>query len=175
MVDDGNGGTAVSKVNLTVTPVNDAPVASDASVITDEDNAIDIVATATDVDGDPLTYRVLVAAEHGTVVVNPNGTFTYTPEENYNGADSFKYVANDGTVDSNEATVSINVDAVAPEFTLTSLETSVLEGSSMLFTVNTSEPVDQDTEVTFTLQPGRSRCTGCWYELHKRQGFCRTC
>lgn len=83
MVDDGNGGTAVSKVNLTVTPVNDAPVADDIAVMTGMDTPIDGTFEATDVDGDHLTFAVVAEAEHGTVTINPNGTFTYTPDRSH--------------------------------------------------------------------------------------------
>src|SRR5207302_3104112 len=48
----------------------------------------------------------------GTVTLNSNGSFTYTPAANYNGPDSFTYQANDGTVNSNFATVSIAVNPV---------------------------------------------------------------
>src|SRR5207245_1653422 len=49
---------------------------------------------------------------HGTATVNPDGTFTYTPAANYNGADSFTYKANDGSTDSNTSTVNITVNPV---------------------------------------------------------------
>src|SRR6185437_12906686 len=49
---------------------------------------------------------------HGALTLNANGSFTYTPAANYNGADSFTYKANDGTADSNVATVSLTVTAV---------------------------------------------------------------
>jgi len=61
----------------------------------------------TDVDGNPLTAAVVAQPAHGTVTVNANGGFTYTPALNYNGGDSFTYKANDGTADSNVATVAI--------------------------------------------------------------------
>ena len=65
----------------------------------------------TDVDGNPLTAAVVTPPTHGTLTLNANGSFTYTPALNYNGPDSFTYKANDGTADSNTATVTITVAA----------------------------------------------------------------
>jgi len=83
-----------------------------------EDTAKPITLTATDVDGDALTYSIVTPPAHGTLSgVAPN--VTYTPVPDYNGSDSFTFKANDGTVDSNLATVSIALTAVndAPTFT----------------------------------------------------------
>src|SRR5439155_25328926 len=95
----------------TITAVNDAPVAADQAVTTAEDTAKAIVLTASDVESDPLTYAIVAGPAHGTLSgVAP--TVTYTPAANYNGADSFTFKANDGTVDSNVATVRLTVTPV---------------------------------------------------------------
>src|SRR6185295_4426236 len=67
---------------------------------------------ANDSDGDPLSAVLVDGPDHGKVALFADGAFLYTPDANYNGADSFSYVANDGTVDSNVATVSLTVNAV---------------------------------------------------------------
>ena len=59
--------------------------------------------------GDTLTAVVVTADGHGTLTLNANGSFTYTPDANFNGTDSFTYKANDGAADSNVATVTITV------------------------------------------------------------------
>src|SRR5207302_316194 len=64
------------------------------------------------VDLDPLTATVVSGPTHGTLTLNMNGGFTYTPAPNYNGADSFTYKAHDGAADSDVATVSITVNPV---------------------------------------------------------------
>jgi len=87
---------------------NKPPVAYGQSVTTDEDTSVDVTLSATDVDGDSLTYSIVANPSHGTVALSGN-TATYTPATNYNGADSFTFKANDGTVDSNTATVHITV------------------------------------------------------------------
>ena len=109
---DGTGDSNVATITLTVTPVNDAPVATNGSASTAEDTALTNGSlAATDVDGDTLTYSKVADPSHGTVVVNANGSFTYTPAANYNGGDSFTFKANDGTGDSNVATVTLTVTA----------------------------------------------------------------
>ena len=70
-----------------------------------------VLGNDTDVDGNPLTAIAGDAARrNGTLGLNADGSFTYTPAPNYNGTDSFTYQANDGTADSNVATVTITVD-----------------------------------------------------------------
>ena len=66
----------------------------------------------TDVDGDPLTPVVVSGPSNGTLTLNANGVFTYTPNANFNGSDSFTYRVSDGQVQSNVATVSLTVRAV---------------------------------------------------------------
>ena len=116
-VSDGHGGTASATVNVAVTPVNDAPVATGDSYSTDEDTALTVpaagvLANDSDVEGDALAAVLVAGPQHGTLALNADGSFTYTPDANYNGPDSFSYKANDGSADSNVATVSINVLSV---------------------------------------------------------------
>ncbi len=105
---DGAADSNIATVSLTVTSANDAPVANNKSVTTAEDTAKAITLTATDADGDPLTYSVVTGPAHGALSgTAPN--LTYTPAANYHGPDSFTFKANDGAVDSNIATVTIAV------------------------------------------------------------------
>ena len=87
----------------------DAPVAYDQSLTTAEDTAISGAVTATDPNGDALTYSVVSRPLHGMLSFQGDGTFTYTPASNYNGHDRFTFRANDGVWNSNRATVSITV------------------------------------------------------------------
>ena len=68
---------------------------------------------ANDIDTDPLTAAVETDPTHGDVILAADGGFTYTPDTGYFGSDSFTYVANDGTVDSDPATVTLTVGAGA--------------------------------------------------------------
>ena len=122
--DDGgtlNGGVDLDPtpktMTLDVSPVNDAPVATNDAYTTNEDTTLIVAAPGvlgndSDVDGDALTAVLETGPAHGTLVLNTDGSFTYTPNLNFNGADSFTYKANDGTLDSNVAKVNISVSSV---------------------------------------------------------------
>ncbi len=105
VANDGTVDSAEATVSITVTAVNDAPVATAQTLTTLEDTPITF--SATDADSDKLIYTVKTQPSHGSIINN-----TYTPNANYFGSDSFTFVANDGTVDSAEATVSITVTSV---------------------------------------------------------------
>lgn len=102
----GTGPTA--RVTVTA-PLNHPPVCPNDSFTTAQNTAHNGTLTCTDADGNALTYSADAGPGHGTVVVNPGGTYTYTPANGYSGPDSFTYHAFDGTAASNTATVSITV------------------------------------------------------------------
>ncbi|MBI2826642.1 MAG: DUF4082 domain-containing protein, partial [Planctomycetia bacterium] len=115
---DGTSNSNTATVALTVVSVNDPPFAVTNSYSTNEgtvltvSSASGVLANDSDVDGNPLTAALVTGPTRGALSLNSNGSFTYTPTANYNGPDSFTYRANDGTVDSNTATVLISVNAV---------------------------------------------------------------
>ena len=94
-----------------------APVASDGAAYGDEDTVITGTLKATDPDGGTLKYGVVNGPLHGALVLNADGSFSYTPDANFNGSDGFTYKANDGSSESNIATVALTVNSVndAPE------------------------------------------------------------
>jgi VCBS repeat-containing protein len=106
---DGQFNSNIATVNLTVTPVNDAPVANDQSVSTTQETAVDILLTATDLEANPLTWIIVSQPSHG-ILSGIAPAVKYTPNWNYIGEDSFTFKVNDGQVDSNVATVSITVN-----------------------------------------------------------------
>ncbi len=111
---DGLLTSAAATVSITVNAVNDAPVADAQSVTTNEDTAVGITLTGSDVDGDALTFAVMTEPTSG-VLSGTAPNLTYTPNPNYNGSDSFTFKANDGVLDSNVATVSITVNPVVAQ------------------------------------------------------------
>ena len=112
-VSDGQGGSNVYTVGVTVTPVNDAPTAANTSIVTFEDEAhTGSLPAARDVDGNPVGYALLEGPAHGSVSIGPDGRYTYTPAADYNGADRFRYTVDDGQGGSNSYTVEIAVTAV---------------------------------------------------------------
>ena len=117
---DGQGSVATATVTLNVAAVNDAPVAADDAYAATEDEtlvvnaAAGVLANDSDVEGDALTISAFDAQSiyGGTVAVNPDGGFSYTPAPNFNGSDTFSYTVDDGNGGSASATVSLTVAAV---------------------------------------------------------------
>lgn len=111
---DGDGLCATAHVLVDVAPVPDAPVAGDDVAATAEDTAvtIDVTANDTDGDGDLLTAATASAPRHGTAVIESASTLTYTPANDYFGADSLDYTVCDPTGSCATATVTIAVGAV---------------------------------------------------------------
>jgi VCBS repeat-containing protein len=113
-ISDGNGESATATVNVTVTAVNDAPVANADTATVAEDGTVSVAALAndTDLDGDTLTVASVTQGAHGTVSINPDKTVKYTPAANYNGSDSFTYTVSDGNGGTATATVTVTITAV---------------------------------------------------------------
>ncbi|MGH9838554.1 MAG: Ig-like domain-containing protein [Blastocatellia bacterium] len=105
---DNAGGTSKHEIALEINNVNRPPTAVSQNVAVDQNGTLAITLTGSDPDGDPLRYKLLSQPAHGTLTgTAPN--LTYKPNANYTGPDSFTFRTNDGTVDSNTATVSITV------------------------------------------------------------------
>ena len=112
-ISDGNGGTTTSLITIGVTPVNDAPVASNLNLTTPENVPVNGQVSASDIDGDTLSFSVGGNPAHGTVTLNPaTGSFTYTPNASYNGSDSFTVTVSDGNGGTTTSVVSIGVTPV---------------------------------------------------------------
>ena len=154
-IDDNEGATSnAATVTITVTAVNDDPLANDDTATTDEDAAIviDLAANDSDVDGtiDGTSFTLVTAPTLGTVASNDDGTVTYTPTANANGSDSFTYTFDDDQgATSNAAAVTVTVNAVNDAPTITGTPaTSVAEDSSYSFTPSASD-IDSAT-LTFS-------------------------
>src|SRR3954449_3286875 len=130
-------------VTVTITGVNDAPVAVDDTATTDEDHtkSIAVLSNDTDADGDALHVASLdKTGTQGNVTVNGDNTVSYDPNHKFDSlkpgesaTDSFKYKANDGHVDSNSATVTVTITGVNDPPVLAGVESSklnYLEGSA---------------------------------------------
>ena len=112
-VSDGNGGTSTATVNVTVMPVNDAPVANNDLATTNEDTpvTVNVVGNDTDVEGDTLVVSEVTQGANGSVTFAAS-SLTYTPNGNFNGSDSFTYTVSDGHGGTATATVNVTVNAV---------------------------------------------------------------
>ena len=109
---DGSANSNVATVTLTVNEANDAPVAIDDEYQMSPNttlfiNANGVLANDTDAEMDVLQSILLSDVSNGTLTLNTDGSFDYTPTINFTGSDSFTYRANDAALDSNPATVTI--------------------------------------------------------------------
>jgi hypothetical protein len=107
-------GAPLLHVEYTTGPSNDTPVAADDSYTTEEGTTLNVAAPGvlgndTDAEGDPLTAVLDGGPANGSLTLNADGSFSYTPAAGFSGNDSFAYHANDGLADSNVAAVTITV------------------------------------------------------------------
>ena len=109
---DGLGGTAIQTFALTA--VNTLPTANGTTLAINEDASAsgDLHGVVTDVDGDTLSFSTVTPPAHGTLVLNANGLYTYTPTANYSGSDSFTYRVTDADGAAATATIVINIAPV---------------------------------------------------------------
>ena len=156
---DGNAATAgdnlcdTATVSMTVNAVNDPPDAMNDSASTDEDTAKTFPASgagslkANDTDVDNTNAQLFVSSvsdpANGTAVLNADGSVTYTPDSNYNGADSFTYSLCDPGQDGNAATAGDNLCDTA---TVSMTVNAVNDPPDAM---NDSASTDEDTAKTF--------------------------
>ncbi|WP_152552562.1 cadherin-like domain-containing protein, partial [Mangrovibacter sp. MFB070] len=159
---DGNGGTVTSTVAVTVTPVNDAPQAGNVTATTDEDTpvTVNVLAGATDPDGDTLAVTA-ASAGHGTVVINGNGTLTYTPAANYNGSDVITYTISDGNGGTVTSTVALTITAVndAPQAGTVAQQTTAEDTPVTVNLLNSASDPDGDTVTVSSASAGHGTVT----------------
>jgi uncharacterized repeat protein (TIGR03803 family)/VCBS repeat-containing protein len=131
---NGSVDTNVATITVTIEPVNDAPVAEDGTASTAPGVAVNGQLAAADVDGPALTFAIVAGGSKGTAqVINPaTGAYTYTPQATASGTDTFTFKANDGSLDSNTATVTVtfsgNGAPVAADSTMSTNEDKSTSG-----------------------------------------------
>jgi uncharacterized protein len=142
------------------------PVANNDAYTTNEDTTLNVAAPGvlgndTDPNNDELAAVLVSSTTKGTLVLNADGSFSYAPNANYNGSDSFTYKANDGLFNSNVATVTITVNAVndAP-VAVNDSATIAKNGSGVIFILTNDSDVDGDTlTVSSFTQPAHGTVT----------------
>ena len=160
---DGTTEGDWTAVTIEIGPVNDAPTAVDdtyntATNVTLSVGSPGVLGNDADIDGDVLSAAVVSPPSHGTLTLNPNGSFTYQANAGFIGVDTFRYAASDGTL-STEATVTINVTGpnikpVAKNDSYTVTRDEVLNVSAPGVLGNDSDPNgDAITAVLFTVNP----------------------
>ncbi|MCP5308579.1 MAG: retention module-containing protein [Zoogloeaceae bacterium] len=135
-ITDADGDVSTATATINVAPVNDVPVATDDTLAAVEDTPLTGTLAANDTpSGDGGNVWALASGPaNGSVTVNPDGTFSYTPDANYNGPDSFTYTITDADGDVSTATATINVAPVndvpvAADDTLAAFEDTPLTGT----------------------------------------------
>lgn len=113
-VNDGLLNSTIATMTVSILPVNDAPVALNNTLMTNEDTDVAGTLGATDVDGDALTFSILTNGSKGiaTITNAATGAFTYKTIANMSGIDTFTFKANDGKLDSNTATITVTINEV---------------------------------------------------------------
>ncbi|MFC0781065.1 Ig-like domain-containing protein, partial [Flavobacterium sp. HJSW_4] len=144
---DGYDDSDTVTVNITVNPVNDAPVADNDSYTVAEGGTLTVTAAKsillndTDAENNTLTAVLVTNPSHGTLTLNPDGTFTYIHDGSETLTDSFTYRANDGLLNSNTATVNITITPVNDAPVANDDPYTVAEDNSVTLT-----PLSNDTD-----------------------------
>ncbi|NGZ90221.1 tandem-95 repeat protein [Psychroflexus maritimus] len=142
-----------ANVNITINPINDAPVANDDEINLDEGSSANILTNGNnsvldndfDVDGDVITAILVQGPSHGSLILNEDGTFLYTHDNSETILDSFTYKANDGILDSNIATVTITINPVNNNFPSDiNLSQNTIEENTTGVLIGSFETIDLD-------------------------------
>jgi len=171
-VSDGRGGIVTKTIGLNVGAVNDVPNATLAVASTDEDASqlIDVLALASDIDGDVLTISQITTPTHGTaaIVMNAQGhqTINYTPTANYNGPDSLNYTISDGNGGFVTKELTINIVPVSDAPTMIIAETSTKSatvGKTFSYKLNSANFSDADGDaLEFTIRQANGTALPSW-------------
>ncbi len=135
------------------------PVADPQELSLPEDTPTPILLTGSDPNNDPLTFRVTIPPAHGVLSGEPPA-LVYTPAANYTGPDSFTFVANDGTGDSEAATVSLTVTAVNDAPSANDQSVSLAEDTPTLLQLLGSDPEGSSLTYRITSAPAHGTLDG---------------
>ncbi|HZN15666.1 MAG TPA: Ig-like domain-containing protein [Acidimicrobiales bacterium] len=159
--DDNHGGQSSSTITITVTPVNDAPIATGGSVATPEDTSVSFQLGGTDVENDTLTYTVTSPPSVGTLTCNGTGACTYDPPADYSGSAIVRYDVTDGQY-TDSGIFTVIVDPVNDPPVVNSSMTSTQEDVPLAITLSASD-TEGDT-LTYAIESppshGTITCSG---------------
>ncbi|MBF0420823.1 MAG: tandem-95 repeat protein, partial [Magnetococcales bacterium] len=166
-VNDGTVDSDSGSVDILVYQVNHTPKANNGSLVTMEDISSNGSLNAVDTDGNSLTYSIVTNGSKGTATITnaTSGSYLYTPNANVNGSDTFTYKVNDGTVDSNTATVTVTITPTNDAPTVaTTIPDQTWNGSgakTFQVPVGTFADADGDT-LTYTATKGDGTALPSW-------------
>jgi VCBS repeat-containing protein len=172
---------AESDRSAAVTVQNGAPTAVADNYALTEDSPLSVnigavLANDADPETDALSAVLVTGPAHGTVVLSASGTFTYTPEANFNGTDTFRYKANDGGSDSNVSSVTLTVGAVndAPVNIIPAAQQTPKNTSRVFSSANNNPMSVSDADAGFrSASEADSRIRHCDVTCSDRPDFLR--
>nr|GAP19065.1 protein containing VCBS repeat [Levilinea saccharolytica] len=147
-------------------PTNTPPFARDDAYTTAEDTLLDVpflqglLLNDNDVDGDLIPTELVTDVTHGTLNLNINGAFTYLPDLNFNGTDSFTYRDFDGQAYSNVATVTLTVTAVNDAPTANAQSVSTVENTAKAVTLTGSDVEGSALTYAVVTPPAHGQLSG---------------
>ncbi len=152
-VTDGGGLTYEKTFEIHISDVNEPPTAdTPTGQSVNEDEILTGTLTGSDPEGEDLDFILVSPAAHAlSITLDANGDFSYTPYDNYSGADEFTFKVSDGNSFSEIVTVTINVLPVNDEPTnITLSNATIAENSAIGYTIGSLAATDPDTDDTFT-------------------------
>jgi large repetitive protein len=155
-IDDGTDRRELATVAITVTPVNDLPLAQALTVFTARNTAAQIVLVGSDADGDPLKYSVSAKPKNGRLS-GSGSTLTYTPKANFLGTDTFTYRVQDGIASSPAAVVTVHV-SLPPVATSNTVD--VIEDIPQSITLSGTDPGGRPLRYSIESEPVHGMLTG---------------
>jgi len=162
VVTDQDGLSDTVTVNVTVAPFNDAPVGTTAPLSTLEDNQVSGTITMTDPDaGDMVQASLVTVPANGQAIVNPDGTFTYTPNAEFSGDDSFTAMVTDSDGLFDTVTVNVTVSPVNDAPRAYDDSVNVMENTATALALTVPTDVDDaDANLTITINQVPSPAQG---------------
>ncbi|HGJ65599.1 TPA: tandem-95 repeat protein [bacterium] len=159
VVNDSNVDSEPATVTIIVKKVNDAPFANSQSITTNEDTPVSITLAGTDADKDPLTFKIVTQPKNGTII-ETDKEIIYTPNRDFNGNDSFTFIASDGEAESSPGTVNIRVIAVNDPPIAESNTFKVNENSEVKITLTGKDPENDKLSFEIITKPSNGSLTG---------------
>ena len=169
-------GDTYGTISITVTPVPDKPIALNIEVTTAENSPVEIDLAAYDPDGGKLKYTIKNQPKHGELklIDEASNIYLYTPKTGYKGGDKFYFYVNNGSYDSNMATVNINITQESENSLPKSDQVNV---TRLLEPLKVETPVDLVIERKGNLyilsapENGQSKVLVCDNNLHLQRSF----
>ncbi|MFC1635954.1 Ig-like domain-containing protein, partial [Planctomycetota bacterium] len=159
LVSDSKADSEPATVSISVTSVNDQPVAHFDNLQTSEDMPASVVLAGTDPDGDSLAYSIVTKPSYGTLSgTEPN--LTYTPNPDFNGRDEFTFIVHDGIADSEPASVSIRISAIEDAPRANTEDVKLKEDTTLPITLTGTDPEGDPLTFKVVKAPNHGQLTG---------------